>query len=86
MVANWMHRNLGKSNSIFSSESVGIICQKGDSLKKKKKERKANMKMPIVYIFIPLAGYPGVRGSPAPFRFRTFPLWAPPPGRFQPSG
>lgn len=40
MVANWMHRNLGKSNSIFSFESVGIICQKGDSLKKKKKGKR----------------------------------------------
>lgn len=37
MVTNGMHRNLGKSNSILRSQSVGIICQKGDSLSKKKR-------------------------------------------------
>lgn len=69
MVTNWMHRNVGKSNSIFRSESVGIICHK----KMRVCERK-NKYMLLVSIFTPLAGYPGVRGSPAPFRLRTFPL------------
>lgn len=81
MVTNWMHRNVGKSDSIFRFESVAIICQKETVVCNRK-----TRKMLLLSTLIPLAGYPGVSGSPAPFRLRTFPLWAAPPGRFQPSG
>lgn len=30
MVANGMHRNVGKSDSILKTESVGVFCKRRD--------------------------------------------------------